>query len=243
MIGELTGCLSTKQMLLNSHVVLTCEITSDIGLIRTFREKEKTGFSEIQQVSENFPEHRHKTTHKGKPGTPDLSTCLAHTPLSSQLTRDRAPEVTPPPLLSETKVLLPSPAPSLGSPAPLQPSKLHSEHENRNQIPLCPAQNPAGFSSLGWSESPGEAACLSPSLPSVLWPGTSAACLSPSLPSVLWPGTSPCLPCAPSLCPPPTCRSLCCFCCLPVPRFPWSVSPRPVPAIGLGFVWAFFPRP
>ena len=52
MIGELTGCLSTKQMLLNSHLVLTCEITSDIGLIRTFRENEKTGFSEIHQVSE-----------------------------------------------------------------------------------------------------------------------------------------------------------------------------------------------
>lgn len=51
------------------------------------------------------------------------------------------------PLLSEIKVLLLSPAPSLGLPAPLQPSKLHSERENRNQIPLCPAQNPAGFSS------------------------------------------------------------------------------------------------
>ena len=41
-----TGHLATEQMVLNSCLVLTCEITSQIGLIRTFRGNGKTGLNE-----------------------------------------------------------------------------------------------------------------------------------------------------------------------------------------------------
>lgn len=96
------------------------------------------------------------------------------------------------PLLSKTRVLLPSPVPGPGSPAPLQSSKLHSERENGNRIPLCPAQSPAAFSSH--------------------WAGHRALGRRPVSP----PAFLPCLARAPSWHPPPSCR-ICGFCCLPVP--------------------------
>lgn len=52
MIGELG--VYPQNMLLNSQLILTCEIISDIGLIRTFRENEKTGLSEIRVSERTF---------------------------------------------------------------------------------------------------------------------------------------------------------------------------------------------
>lgn len=120
----------------------------------------------IQQVSENFPEHRQNHS-QGKARTPRPGHVSGpHTPLALSVNRMGPLRRLLQPLLSETRVLLPYPGPSPRSPVPLQPSKLRSERENVNRIPPYPAQSPASFSSHGVGQRAPAAPCLSPSLPS-----------------------------------------------------------------------------